>query len=122
MLTTRARVLEHAGLMRVRREREVQGLAMAFTTKSGYVRVDIFRASGKWYATAAVDMSEHYHDDCVQTAVFASCMAEFEKPERGQWQGSVSPRADLEAGFMLVCLEPYHERAHPVLLRGVPRS
>ena len=37
---------------------------MAFTTKSGYVRIDIFKSNGK----SAVDMSEHYRGDDIRHA------------------------------------------------------
>jgi len=94
---------------------------MAFTNKEGYVRVDIFKPSGKWYSTAAVDMSAGYNEANIHRALYDACVREFDK-EGGEWGLSVSPQAELEEGFMFVCLEPYSKFAHPIMLTGVPRE
>ena len=93
---------------------------MAFTTKSGYVRVDIFKPSGKWYHTAAVDMSEHYRDDDIHNALYLACSEEHLKGLSGQWGLTTGPRSKLEEGWLLVCLEPYHEHSYPIALNCVP--
>ncbi len=69
---------------------------MAFTTKSGYVRVDIFKPSGKWYHTAAVDMSEHYRDDDIHNALYLACSEEHLKGLSGQWGLTTGPEASLK--------------------------
>ena len=33
---------------------------MGFTTQTGRVRIDLFKESGKWYATGSVNMGPYY--------------------------------------------------------------
>jgi hypothetical protein len=97
---------------------------MNFTTQSGRVRIDFFKPSGKWYGTASVDM-EGFYKGVIHDCVFAACEAEHAKGDEGEWGYTFSPRDILErdkedGGWTIVCLEPYHEHSHPVMLRSVP--
>jgi hypothetical protein len=78
---------------------------MGFHASDAMVRMDRFKPSGKWYDTFAVNMTDYYDcgmliHDCVEIA----------------WQKSSGK--ELGEGWMLVCLEPYHKNAHPVMVRG----
>lgn len=73
---------------------------MHYSDKPQMVRVDFFKESGKWYATEAIEWM-HYskmliHDAFIRS-LQASCNGRF-------------------SGMTAVCLEPYHEHAHPIML------
>lgn len=90
---------------------------MAFTTNSGRVRVDFFKPSGKWYGTASVDMTNHY-EGLIHKCFMAACEAE-QANANGEWGHTFKPRDILCEGWSIVCLEPYHEHSHPIMLRGL---
>lgn len=65
------------------------------------VRVDFFKESGKWYAT---EQMEFIHCDkrfLIHDAFLASLNASF----NGRYSGMTA-----------VCLDPYHENAHPLMI------
>lgn len=72
-----------------------------YTENPGSVRVDYFKASGKWYMTESVDMTDF-------------------------WDHGATPHDAIEAAlrksarwlphFTMVVLEPYHRSAYPVML------
>jgi hypothetical protein len=73
---------------------------MGFSTEENHVRIDIFKPGGKWMDTEVI--------------VFRSW---------GEKYGSVQECTELATdqalkgrynGMRIVCLEPYHENAHPV--------
>lgn len=95
---------------------------MAFTTNTGRVRVDFFKPSGKWYGTASVDMTAHYKGDSgnlIHDAFMAACRAEKDNPQ-GEWGHTFTPDDWIAGGGSIVCLEPYHEHSHPIMVRGNP--
>ena len=58
------------------------------------------RHSGKWYCTEAIDMDGYYTGlvhECVARAIFKSCGTRL-------------------SSMTIVCLEPYHEHAHPIMM------
>lgn len=71
-----------------------------YSENEGSVRMSLFKPSGKWYSDSAVDMSAHYNTSCIHTAV------------------SLAWNRPLEPGWILICLEPYHQHSHPVMLKG----
>lgn len=77
---------------------------MGYSEDEEMVRVDFFKSSGKWYTTEAVKwVGEWSSQSCIH--------AEFKKALRN----SVGDRlGDMDA----VCLEPYHENAHPLCVRN----
>lgn len=71
-----------------------------YSDNPGMVRVDYFKASGKWYMTEAHDMSDFW--------------------DHGLWVGEAVEAALRKAGrwlphFTIVVLEPYHKNAYPVM-------
>lgn len=74
---------------------------MGFTTKEGMVRVDQFKPRGKWYQTLEVDMSKHYRASSIHEAL-KDCL--------------LRDGHSLE-DWIYVCLEPYHEYSHPIMLK-----
>lgn len=79
------------------------------------VRVDLFKASGKWYSTCHVDMRAWYDSMNIHGAVRASCMAEAADPKGGWGIGSNINEWLREGGFA-VCADPHHKNSHPVML------
>jgi hypothetical protein len=80
---------------------------MGYTEDSSYVRVDIFKESGKFYTTISLKWDrfnakdkngkfENIHD------TFRRCL----EKETGSWKG-----------MWAVCLEPYHENSHPLMMK-----
>lgn len=97
---------------------------MGFTTNDSRVRVDFFKPSGKWYGTASIDMEKHYKG-VIQDCVYQACVDEYNKGDEGEWGYTFTPEDILtrdkeDGGWTIVCLEPYHEHSHPVMLKNVP--
>jgi hypothetical protein len=92
---------------------------MGYTTNDGRVRVDFFKASGKHYGTASVDMNEHYKGE-IGECVRAACSAEYIKSKHGhpsEWGHTFDPRQWVNDGGTIVCLEPYHEHSFPIMIK-----
>lgn len=75
---------------------------MHYSERPGNVRVDFFKASGKWYTTEAVDMEPFY--------------------EMGPVEGlQQALRVHLSDGRLrdmtAVCLEPYSRHSYPVMIK-----
>ena len=76
---------------------------MGYSVHDCMVEVVLFKSSGKWCRSEAINMNTVYYTPSVQDAVL-SC-----------WTDQVG---NLHSDWMLVCLEPYHQHAHPVLIKG----
>lgn len=76
---------------------------MNYSNDESMVRVDFFKPSGKWYTTEAVKWTGGYRDVHIIDAFKASL--------REHLEGRLS---DMDA----VCLEPYHEHQHPIMLKN----
>lgn len=72
-------------------------------------RVDFFKESGKWYTTEAVKFVGAWAgstDNLIHDAFRRSLREHFkDRPDRLQ-------------GMTAVCLEPYHEHSHPLMVRS----
>lgn len=69
------------------------------------VRVDFFKPSGKWYATHAVKWTGGYNaTELIYDA--------FKKSLRDH----LAKEPDRFSGMTAVCLHPYHELEHPLML------
>ena len=92
---------------------------MGFTTQTGRVRIDLFKESGKWYATGSVNMGPYYkHPGGPHEAVLSAARDEARKlAPTGEWPISNPPDAWLGQGGTIVCLEPFHEQSFPVQLK-----
>ena len=88
---------------------------MGFTTNEGRVRIDLFRDTGKWYATGSICMADFYRGDIFE-GVLRACEREFVRADQGEWPVTTSPREWLEREGTIIVLEPYHEHAHPIML------
>jgi hypothetical protein len=81
---------------------------MGFTANENMVRVDFFKPSGKWYTTEEMNWDKYIsgsnidgnYEHIIDT--FKRCVAE-------QFQGYFN-------GMRAVCLEPYHEYSHPLMI------
>lgn len=97
---------------------------MGYTTNDGRVRVDFFKPSGKWYGTASVDMERWYNDarGDLRECVMEACRAEAAKGSAGEWGHTFGPDGWVVDGGTIVCLEPHHKHAHPVMIKSLPRA
>jgi hypothetical protein len=71
-----------------------------YSINPAMIRVDFFKASGKWCRTEAVEW-RGYSNCCIQDA--------FKESIRMHLGGRMG-------GMIAVCLDPYHEHAHPLML------
>lgn len=75
---------------------------MNYSNNPGSVRVDYFKPSGKWYETLEVDMTNFYQEPVFcREAVKQATMKRYPNFRFDSW--------------IVVCLEPYHQYAHPVI-------
>jgi hypothetical protein len=73
-----------------------------YSTNPAMCRVDVWKLSGKWYETIAVefkDYNEQIHEAFEDTVVRA-----LKQPDGYMRLG----------GMHATCLEPYHQHAHPI--------
>jgi len=79
-----------------------------YSEDPSHVRVDIFKPSGKWYTTVEICWDRYltYED-----GKYESIGDTFDRicREKG-WH-------EVFDGMIAVCLEPYHEHAHPLMIR-----
>lgn len=73
---------------------------MGYNAQDSFVRVDRFKPNGKWYDTFAIDMGEFYNDPFIHDALKKAI---------------IGAGVNID-GYRIVCLEPYHKYAHPVML------
>lgn len=80
---------------------------MGYSDDDTMVRVDFFKPSGKWYCTEAVKWTGYY---------FAKDSGlihkEFAKSLKDHFQDNPNRLSEM----MAICLNPYHEFAHPISL------
>lgn len=84
---------------------------MNYSDDNHSVRVDFFKESGKWYCTEAVKFFEYQGQ--IHHAFAKALALHLKKPN-----GPVSPNdsAYRLSGMTAVCLEPYHDHAHPLMM------
>ena len=79
---------------------------MGYCDDARMVRVDFFKpASGKWYCTEAVKWTGAYEGVLIHDAFKKSLDDHFER------------RGGTLGGMVAICLEPYHQNAHPISIR-----
>lgn len=74
---------------------------MGYHVNDSMVRVDRFKERGKWYDSHMVDMNSVYHHNSIHDGL-KECLAR--------------DGINIE-GYIIVCLEPYHKHAHPIMLK-----
>lgn len=84
-----------------------------YTDKANSVRVDFFRASGKWYVTDAVEWLTYEGSPAKGGKLIHDAFAEALVTHlRGEPNVGRTRLEDMTA----VCLDPYHEHAHPLMM------
>ncbi len=81
-----------------------------YSDNSGMVKVDFYKASGKWYMTEAWDMSKYWdfcQDSVGRTGPVGAVEQMLSETERGR---------RLLGQFNIVVDEPYHRNGCPVML------
>lgn len=82
-----------------------------YSDNANSVRVDFFKPTGKWYTTEAVTwIDDDYADVDIHTA-FNRALNNL------LWNPSGQGNRLRYSGMIAVCLEPYHEHAHPLSVR-----
>lgn len=71
-----------------------------YSEREDSVRVDFFKPSGKWYTSVAIEWEGY--SDCDIIEAFRSSL-----------EVSIG---DAYRGMTAVCLEPYHEHSHPIMI------
>ncbi len=77
---------------------------MGYCDNPTYVRVDFFRNKGKWYATESVQWLS-YDKSLIHDA--------FKEALRNHFKDT----PDRLSGMTAVCLEPYHQHSHPIMVK-----
>lgn len=92
---------------------------MGYSTEENMVRVDFFKKSGKWYVTEAVKFLYYFTPGSPHSRAGGSEMDivhAFEESLRAHLKDKEGGDGLRLAGMTAVCLEPYHEHAHPLML------
>ncbi len=76
-----------------------------YANNPGMVRADFHKASGKWYMTEAIDMSNYYDDLDIHEAV-RKALADLRPDRPADWYKYVH----------VVVSNPYHRNAYPIRL------
>jgi hypothetical protein len=63
-------------------------------------RVDLFKGSGKWYTTISIKWEDY------KTANLKEYLKQSVKDQSGEWEG-----------FTAVCLHPYSQFSHPIMVQ-----
>ena len=79
---------------------------MNYSDNDNMVRVDFFKSSGKWYTTEAVEWLDYSKKVLIHDA--------FKNALRNHFNDNPYRLSDMDA----ICLEPFHEHAHPVQLKN----
>lgn len=79
---------------------------MGYNEDDSMIRVDFFKASGKWYCTEAVKWTGDWDDGLIHDE-FAHSLVSHLTQEDGSLRLS-----EMTA----IALEPYHQHAHPLML------
>lgn len=82
---------------------------MGYSENPAMVRVDFFKASGKWYCTEAVKWTGDYHFANNKQLLVDS----FKQSLRDHL--IVNGKARL-SDMLAVCLEPYYEHSCPIMM------
>lgn len=89
---------------------------MNYSENPGMVRIDRFKDTGKWYDTYAINMSGYWHViiDNKWNRIHNALKSAIADDERF---GPYWVDKWLAQGGFIVCLEPYHEHSHPIILK-----
>ena len=79
---------------------------MGYTIDDNHVRVDFFKPSCKYYTTEEVVWTGGYEGEPIQVAFENSLRNHFKR----------TGKIDRLVGMTAICLKPYHEHAHPLML------
>jgi hypothetical protein len=80
-------------------------IEMGYSEDTSMVRVDFFKTSGKWYTTEAVKWTGKYD---------GFIFHEFAKSLRDHFKDNPQRLSDMDA----ICLHPYHQHAHPIMIKS----
>ncbi len=85
---------------------------MNYTDDPSSVRVDLFKPSGKWYTTIVLKWDRYFP---IQTKEGGGTDIEL---IHDTFRRLMEPHTKTfnREGWIAVCIEPYHEHAHPLLI------
>ena len=81
-----------------------------YTDDASSVRVDFFRPSGKWYTTEAVKWTGEWKGEVLIHDAFKKSLQDHFKAD---FEGN---RPNRLSEMIAVCLDPYHQNEHPLML------
>ena len=89
-----------------------------YSNNPAICRIDLFLRSGKWYATGSINM-EKFYTASIHSAVFTACVESHELGElvHEGWPLITDPETWVNEGGMIICLQPYHQYSHPIMLK-----
>lgn len=79
---------------------------MNYSNDPAKTRIDFFRPNGKWSTTDVLDWSGAYQEPLWE-AYPRLLVEQFPDIVRQKYDGK---------GYLAVCLEPYHQYAHPLMI------
>ncbi len=83
---------------------------MGYSSDDDMVRVDFFRSTGKWYTTEGVKWTGEYSLGKNKQLIHAA----FAQSLRDHFKD----RPDRLSSMNAICLEPYHEASHPIMIKN----
>lgn len=89
---------------------------MGYSDDEAMVRVDFFKPKGKWYCTEAVKWTGEWSGDVKKLGKACLIHEAFKQSLRDHFKYG----SRLE-GMDAICLEPYHENSHPIIIKAGER-
>lgn len=77
---------------------------MGYDVSDSKVRVDRFKPRGKWYDSFSIDMEKYYKAPSIHDAIKEAILEQTHVRSLEEWT--------------FVCLEPYHQHSHPIMIVG----
>jgi len=85
---------------------------MGYSADESMVEVNIFKPSGKWYTTLAIKFLTWDGDTAKNGKLIHDAFRE-------ALLGNQSASMLMSDGMFAVCINPFHENAHPIILWGL---
>jgi hypothetical protein len=73
-----------------------------YSENESSIRVDFFKPGGKWQFTKAIQWTGGYKNCCIIDA----------------FESSLRDAGVSLTKYNIVCLEPYHEHSHPLMIKA----
>ena len=88
---------------------------MGYIDDESMVRVDFFKPSGKWYYTIGIKWLTYFSPNSKHLGEGKVGLLIFDAFEEALKEAGEITDKDRE-GWFAVCLKPYHEHSHPLMI------